>query len=989
MDGMDSIQPMAFRTKQSPFHCNSLKSISVFFTFVCANVVHLCFSPALNAQSSRCESVTRLLLPHKAVYSDADRRCTPGRRLTDTIAVDIPTGGFYKISFLARYSIKPGEEQINESFFVLARQQSSGLISYPIDANLSQSMVDSVDANGDSISYKIVLDDNSLTTKNALRNAGVFFLQKGAHVIEIHHYATIASRFPQFINVYPSTAFSDPCYEALSPPVISGHLGGKYNAESIELDSLAIEQVECQAYDISAQKVAGKDSVFTAGDTLSYTLSIANLGPGSALNITVADTLPPFASAFDIQPPPAKFEKNVLEWQVVFLANDSTAAFSYKTAVSVTPEDTTLALVNRSRAISALDTSASNDTAVATVIARPKPPAQKSYDLAFSKSTGQDTVFTKNDIFKYSLMVDNLGPNTAFNITVKDTLPLFVSTFDFSLPPSRTADNVVEWQVDSLGAGNSFAISFMARVNVSPPDSIAALVNRGHVSAPNDTLAANNSGQATVIAVPKPKIEHKYDLRLTKAASLDTVSSSDSSFVYSLIIINAGPLTAHQISLLDTLPPFVTASGFSHSPVRIENNLIEWQLDSLTANSAVQISFTATVHLAAMNAIMSLVNRGQVRAPNDTVAANNFAQVTVVALPGLANYDLAFTKTAGKDTVFTESDTVRYALTLRNAGPNEAEKVTVSDTLPPFVTAFDFSPQPSRIENNLLEWQMGPVATNSAVTISYSASITVTPADTTLALSNRGGVAAPNDTVAANNSSTATVIAIKRLPVFYALDISKIANADSVNSGESFSYTISVTNTGTGVIPNYTVRDHLPSQLGPNAISNYFPRPPDEISGNILSWTFGALAPATTQLIIFDVAGPALSAPGAAAVLNIAEAIGPNNIPVASSRDSTVVVFVARPAVECYLDRNVWKPGEEPPLGIHFSLTTGSTVRIKIHDLAGTLIRDLLDRFFGPGQHRVEWDGRTENGLQAGSGLYVVTFQSQQFIDWKKVIIVR
>ena len=82
-----------------------------------------------------------------------------------------------------------------------------------------------------------------------------------------------------------------------------------------------------------------------------------------------------------------------------------------------------------------------------------------------------------------------------------------------------------------------------------------------------------------------------------------------------------------------------------------------------------------------------------VSAANDTVASNNTAADTVVARPRVvppANYDLALTLTSDKDTVATQGDTLRYELTVTNLGLGTAFDVVVKDTLPDFVSPFDF-----------------------------------------------------------------------------------------------------------------------------------------------------------------------------------------------------------------------------------------------------------------------------------------------------------
>ena len=165
-----------------------------------------------------------------------------------------------------------------------------------------------------------------------------------------------------------------------------------------------------------------------------------------------------------------------------------------------------------------------------------------------------------------------------------------------------------------------------------------------------------------------------------------------------------------------------------------------------------------------------LVNGGHVSAPNDTVTANNSAQITVLATPEFVpfeNYDLALTLAADKDTVDTEADTLNYVLVITNLGPNSAFGITLTDTLPPFVSAFEFSEAPSLIQGDMLHWQINSLAVDSSLTVSFSASVDVIPPDTTLLLVNRGYVSAPNDTITTNNFAQATVVATSQAPAIF------------------------------------------------------------------------------------------------------------------------------------------------------------------------------------------------------------------------------
>lgn len=1215
--------------------------------FLLGIIFHL--SPPVLSQPGNCIVLTRVLEPHKRVYSDADPRCDPTRRFVDTVQVNIPQPDFYRLRFLLRYTQEIEGAQLNETFYVVVRHVPSGKNIYPIDANLSATQIDSLDSNGDPVSLKVVLDDNAVVSPDTLRDAGVFQLDAGLNIIEISHYATISNRFPQFINTYPSNAPSDTCYEALTPPILSGHLGGKYNAESIEFDSLAVQQVNCLNYDLSLALSADRDTVFTTGDAVNYALTVRNLGPGAAFNATVSDTIPEFVTPVAFNQQPTQLGNNIATWQIPFLDTDSSLTITYTGNIAVVPPDITTALRTGARVSAPSDTASGNDFAENTVIAIPRPILPKNYDVSLVKSasrdtvfntadavqyeltvsnagphvarsltlvdslppfvtpanfnitpsqiagrwitwefdslaagatlvlryTGtiavqptdttlsltnfasvsapndtipgnntaqhtivavprpvryydvsleitasQDTVFTTGDALTYYLIASNLGPNTAFNLTVTDTLPPFISPAGFTPPPNRMHGQVLQWDIDSLGVNGTAIMLYTAEVNVSPADTTALLETRAgvqapadtlltnnlaqnrvvavprpvvhnfdlalvlladrdsvfttgefvnytlvvtnlgpndargivlsdtlpefvapsnfnvaperfvdrlleweiaslsssasvtftytgavdvvppdvtqalrtgaRVSAPQDTLLANNFAENTVIAYPRPVPPPRYDLSLQVVASKDSVRT-DESVDFGLIIVNHGPNTAHQITLVDSLPPFITTSAFSHTPTQLADRVLQWSFDSLQVNTALQISYTGRFSLPPGLATHRLVTRGRVAAPNDSIPDNNFDQVMVIGIPEppvRGNYDLSLGLAASRDTVFTTSDSLTYTLTVRNLGPVTAFQITLSDTLPDFLTAEQIVPAPQTIRGPVLVWALDSLETGGAAVFQYLARVAVVPEDTTAILDTRAAVGAAHDTLLSNNFARIAVVAVRRPPPVFALEIDKTASPANVAPGDLVTFTITARNRGNVPIPEYTITDVLPTQFDVNAITAYSPRPPDAVSGNRLSWQFTNLDVGSTQMVSFQVRAPQVSGDDVLEIANVVIATG-SNLPPVGVRDSTRVIVARAPTLECYLDRNLWRPAVDPPLGIHFGLTASSVVRIKIHDLSGTLIRILPEQTFGAGQHRLQWDGRAENGMPAGSGVYIVTFESDQFIGWKKVIVVR
>ncbi len=60
-----------------------------------------------------------------------------------------------------------------------------------------------------------------------------------------------------------------------------------------------------------------------------------------------------------------------------------------------------------------------------------------------------------------------------------------------------------------------------------------------------------------------------------------------------------------------------------------------------------------------------------------------------------------------------------------------------------------------------------------------------------------------------------------------------------------------------------------------------------------------------------------------------------------------------------------------PTTTIAFELANGASTRIRIFDVSGRLVRELVPAsYFGPGQHERVWNGQDDEGRQVSTGVY-------------------
>jgi hypothetical protein len=81
-----------------------------------------------------------------------------------------------------------------------------------------------------------------------------------------------------------------------------------------------------------------------------------------------------------------------------------------------------------------------------------------------------------------------------------------------------------------------------------------------------------------------------------------------------------------------------------------------------------------------------------------------------------------------------------------------------------------------------------------------------------------------------------------------------------------------------------------------------------------------------------------------------------------------------------------------PSTRIRFAIPAGAgqvPVNLRIYDIAGRLVRSLVQADFGPGEHLVPWDGRTDTGQVSGAGIYVVRIKAGTWAAIEKMTLVK
>ena len=74
---------------------------------------------------------------------------------------------------------------------------------------------------------------------------------------------------------------------------------------------------------------------------------------------------------------------------------------------------------------------------------------------------------------------------------------------------------------------------------------------------------------------------------------------------------------------------------------------------------------------------------------------------------------------------------------------------------------------------------------------------------------------------------------------------------------------------------------------------------------------------------------------------------------------------------------------------IPFVLAEAGLVRLAVYNLMGQQVRVLADGWVSAGAHHVRWDGRTDMGVEAASGIYLAVLQAGDAVQTAKLALIR
>ncbi len=344
------------------------------------------------------------------------------------------------------------------------------------------------------------------------------------------------------------------------------------------------------------------------------------------------------------------------------------------------------------------------------------------------------------------------------------------------------------------------------------------------------------------------------DLAITKTVNETTAKFGDK-LIYTIDVTNNGPNDAAGVTVTDTLPADLTYVSNAAQPgwtASLNGNVLTWTSPTLAAGARAEFTVIAT----APSKVESVTNPADVTSQTpDSNPNNNHAQVTTNIVAPQA--DLAVVKSVNETTA-QFGDTLVYTINVANNGPDAAQGVTVTDTLPADETyvsnsfASAFAPWTTNVNGNVLTWTTPTLAAGGTAQFTVTArapskaDTLVNPADVTSQTPD------PNPTN--NHSQVVTNVVAPQAD----LGIVKTVDKTVAGYGDQLTYTLTVTNNGTSTAIDPVVTDTLPADVtyqsfttAPGWIAN--------LNGGVMTFGGTSLAPGASAVFTLTVKAPGVN----------------------------------------------------------------------------------------------------------------------------------
>jgi uncharacterized repeat protein (TIGR01451 family) len=515
------------------------------------------------------------------------------------------------------------------------------------------------------------------------------------------------------------------------------------------------------------------NSTPNVGDTITYMVTLSNIGPDAATGVQVTDLLPVGVMFVSATPSQGTYNSVSGHWTVGTVTTSAQQTLNLMATVVDAGQVINTATITHA---DQFDPDPSNNTASA-------PETAEEADLALAK-TVNDPRPNVGETITYTITLSNHGPNTATGVQVRDQLPPGVTFVSAASSQGVYNSATGTWTVGivTTAAPPTLRLTVVV-VSPKPHVNIATIIH-------SDQFLPNpDNNTDSVIVTPQ-----QAHLSLAKTVN-DPTPNVGEIITYTLTLANGGPDAATNVQTTDRLPAGLAFVSAAPSQGTYNPTSGVWSVGTVTTSSPQTLMIRARVVSPGMQTNIATISLSDQFDPSPS---DNTDGVDV--LPQEA--DLALAK-AVSDPTPNVGDTIAFVITLANGGPDAATGVQVTDLLPAGLGFVSAAPSQGAYNGATGLWAVGTLADGAHATLTVQARVVGGTAEVNTATIAHSDQFDPDT---AHRSASVLVT-----PLAADLAVAKAASPSVATVGGRLVYTLVVANRGPATAVGVALVDDLPA----------------------------------------------------------------------------------------------------------------------------------------------------------------------------------
>ncbi|MDM8530892.1 Calx-beta domain-containing protein [Anaerolineales bacterium HSG25] len=476
--------------------------------------------------------------------------------------------------------------------------------------------------------------------------------------------------------------------------------------------------------DLYLSKIESSDPI-TAGESITYTITVSNSGPSDALSVVITDQLPiSLTNVISTSSDGSCIEvaSQVISCTLSLVGVTAISGTESVTIVGTIPASVTSgAILTNTAGVTLTSTQTDSDLSNNSLTTPVTTTVTTEADLTISK-TASSVSATVEYPFTYTIVITNNGPSDATAVILTDGLivPTGTITRGTAIPDqgSCDTDDPFVCTLGTLTASEQITISWVVTPAIDAVNTVITNVVTATTSTPSVSVSYTDSITTNIV----PQVA---DLNISKSVNPSNANPGDT-ITYTISFTNNGPHLATEVIITDTIPVSVNVTSvISNGTVAItDTDAVTPTYVFSVANMSINDTGMITVVGTLSNPLTAgtFTNTVEITTTTvDTDTNNNTAEMAIM-VSGTA--ELTLTKSVDPYTNTTYHGAVTYTLVLSNNGTIDADPVYMTDTVPTSTTFDSFVQQNGATQSSgKITWD-GLVTAGEAITVSFMVSHT-------------------------------------------------------------------------------------------------------------------------------------------------------------------------------------------------------------------------------------------------------------------------